>query len=132
MTSSTEQKLEKLQSNIKKSFAALEEGTADLARKLQSLSVGAEILPERIQTAECINRTSSKEYERLMDRILIQEVTIYAMKIMYKGEILSLMDKLHTLKSLMKALEQNTGQEIQALQKAMVYRLKKLGGTYRL
>ena len=48
------------------------EGTADLARKLQSLSVGAEILPETSQTAECINRSSSKRYERLMDRISIK------------------------------------------------------------
>ena len=126
MTPSTEQNLEKMQANIKNNFAALEEGTAYLACKLQSLPVGAKILNERFQTAKCINRISSKGYGRLMDRISIQEVTIHAMKILYKFEILSLTDKLHTLKSFPKALEKNTGQEIQALQKAMAYRLKKL------
>ena len=56
----------------------------------------------------------------------IQEGTIYAMKIMSKDEILSLMDRLHTLESSMRALEQNTGQEIQTLQKIMVNRFEKI------
>ena len=64
MTLSTEENLEKVQSDIK-------EGTADMDHKLQSLSVGNETLSEKIQTAECINRTLSKGYERLMDRISI-------------------------------------------------------------
>ena len=50
---------------------------------------------------------------------------MHAMKIMSKDETLSLLDKLHTLESSMKALEQNTGQEIQTLQKAVVNRFKK-------
>ena len=48
------------------------------------------------------------------------------MTIMPKDEILSLMDRLHTLESSMRALEQNTGWEIQTLQKAMVNRLKNI------
>lgn len=94
-----------------------------MARKLHSLSVGAETLSERIQTA---NRTLSKGNEILMDRMSIQEGTIHAMKIMSKNEILSLTDKLHTLKSSVKALEHNSGQEIQALQIAMVNRFEKI------
>ena len=62
----------------------------------------------------------------MADRLSIQEGTIHAMKIISKDEILSLMDKLHTLESSMKALEHNSGQEIQALQKAMVNRFKKI------
>ena len=61
----------------------------------------------------------------MADRLSIQEGTIHAMKIISKDEILSLMDKLHTLESSMKALEHNSGQEIQALQKAMVNRFEK-------
>ena len=48
MTLSTEQNLEKVQSDIKERFTIVEEGTADLDRKLQSLSVGTETLSERI------------------------------------------------------------------------------------
>ena len=62
----------------------------------------------------------------MTDRMSIQEGTIYAMKIMSKDEILSLMDRLHTLESSMRALEQNTGQEIQTLQKIMVNRFEKI------
>ena len=61
-----------------------------------------------------------------MDRISLQEGTIHAIKIMSRNEILSLREKLHTLESSVKALEYNTGQEIQALQKAMVNIFKKL------
>ena len=104
----------------------MEEGPADLARKIQSMTVSAETLAERIKTTECINRTLSKGYDRLIDRISIQEGKVHAMSIMSKDEIVSLMDKLHALESSMKALEHNTGEEIQALQKAMVNRFEKI------
>ena len=45
---------------------------------------------------------------------------------MSKDETLSLLDRLHTLESSMRALEQNTGQEIQTLQKAVVKRFEKI------
>ena len=48
------------------------------------------------------------------------------MRIMSKEEMVSPTDKLHALESLMKALEHNTGQEIQDLQKAMVSRFNKI------
>ena len=129
MTRSTGLNFEKVQSNInsfKERFAILEEETADLTHKIQSMTVGAETLFERIQTTKCINWTLSKGYDRLIDRMSIQEGTIHAMKIMSKDEILSLMDRFHTLESSMKALENNTGQEIQALQRAMETDLKRL------
>ena len=51
---------------------------------------------------------------------------MHAIKIMSKDETLFLLDRLHTLKSSMRALEQNTGQEIQTLQKAVVKRFEKI------
>ena len=104
----------------------MDEGTVDLYHKLQSLSVGTETLSERIKTAECDNWILSKGYDRLADRLSIQEGTIHAMKIISKDEILSLMDKFHTLESSMKVLKHNSGQEIQALKKAMVNRFEKI------
>ena len=46
--------------------------------------------------------------------------------IVSREEMVSLTDKLHALESLMKALEHNTGQEIQDLQKAMMSRFNKI------
>ena len=120
-----------------------------MTRNLQSMTVSAETLVERIKTIECENWTLSKWYDRLIDRISIQEGTVHAMRIMSKKdmvsltdklhtlellmkaivsreEIVSLTDKLHALESLMKALEHNTGQEIQNLQKAMLSRFNKI------
>ena len=97
-----------------------------MTHNLQSMTVSAETLAERIITIECENRTLSKGYDRLIDRISIQEGTVHAMRIMSKEDIVSLTDKLHALESLMKALEHNNGQEIQDLQKAMVSRFNKI------
>lgn len=129
MTRSTGLNFEKVQSNInsfKERFAVLEEETADLTHKIQSMTVGAETLFERIQTTKCINGTLSKGYDRLIGRMSIQEGTIHAISIMSKDEILSLTNKLHTLESSVKALEHNSGQKIWGLQKAMVNRLEKI------
>ncbi|KAK7831163.1 hypothetical protein U0070_020383 [Myodes glareolus] len=129
MTRSTGQNIKKVQSDIASlegSVTALEEGTTKMTHNLQSMNVSAETLAERIITIECENRTLSKGYDRLIDRISIQEGTVHAMRIMSKEDIVSLTDKLHALESLMKALEHNTGQEIQDLQKAMVSRFNKI------
>ena len=130
-------------------FGALKEGTTKMTRNLQSVTVSAETLAERIKTIECENWTLSKGYDRLIDRISIQEGTVHVMRIMSKEdmvslpdklhalelsmkaivsreEMVSLTDKLHALELLMKALEHNTGQEIQDLQKAMVSRFTKI------
>ena len=99
---------------------------ADLVHKTQSTTVGVETLFERIFTVECINWTLSKGYDRLTDRMSLQEGNIHALKIMSKDEILFLTDRLHNLESSMRVLEQNTGQEIQTVQKAMVNRFEKI------
>ena len=70
-----------MQSNIfslKGIFTALEEETNKMTRNLQSMTVNAETLAERIITIECENRTLSKGYDRLIDRISIQEGTVHA------------------------------------------------------
>ena len=129
MTRSTGQNIKKVQSDIASLegiFTTLEEETTKMTRNLQSMTVSAETLAERIITIECENQTLSKGYDRLIDRISIQEGTVHAMRIMSKEDIVSLTDKLHALESLMKALEHNTGQEIQDLQKAMVSGFNKI------
>lgn len=50
---------------------------------------------------------------------------MHTIKVMYKDETLSLLDKFHILESSERALEQNTGQENQTLQKAIVKRFEK-------
>ena len=59
-------------------------------------------------------------YNRLTGRMSLQEVNMHAIKIMSKDETLSL------LESWMRALEQNTGQEIQTLQKVVENRFEKI------
>ena len=62
----------------------------------------------------------------MTDRMSLREGNMYAIKIMSKDETLSLLDRLHTLESSMRALQQKTEQEIQTLQKAMVNRFEKM------
>ena len=93
---------------------------------MSPMTVSAETLFKRIRTVEIINKTLSKGYDRLTDRMSLQEGNMHAMKIMSKDETLSLLDRLHTLEFSMRTLEQNTGQEIQTLQKAVVNRLEKI------
>ena len=62
----------------------------------------------------------------MTDRLSPQEGKMHAMEIISKDETLSLLDRLHTLESPMRALEQNTGQEVQTLQKAVVNRFEKI------
>ena len=51
---------------------------------------------------------------------------MHAIKIMSKDEMLFLLEKFHSLEFSVRALKQNTGQEIQTFQKAVVRRLKKI------
>ena len=107
MTRSTGQNIKKVQSDIASlegSVTALEEGTTKMTHNLQSMNVSAETLAERIITIECENRTLSKGYDRLIDRISIQEGTVHAMRIMSKEDIVSLTDKLHALELSMNAI----------------------------
>ena len=110
MTQSTDQNIKKVQSDIASSegsFTALEEETTKMTRNLQSMTVNAETLAERIITIEWENQTLSKGYDRLIDRISIQEGTVHAMRIMSKEDIVSLTDKLHALELSMKAIMSN-------------------------
>ena len=96
MIRSTGLVLEKVQSDsnsFKERFSTLEKETADLTHKTQSMTVGAETLFERIHTVECTNWTLSKGYDRLTDRMSLQEGNRHAKKIMSKDEILSLTDR---------------------------------------
>ena len=61
------------------------------------MTVGAEILFERICTVEYICQTLSKGYEGLIDRMSLQEGNMHAIKIMSKDETLSLLDRLDVL-----------------------------------
>ena len=76
------------------------------------MTEGAQTLSERIHTIECINQTLSKGYDSLTDIMSLYEGNMHATKIISKDEILSLLDRLHTLESSMRAFEQNTRQEI--------------------
>ena len=69
-TRSTEILLEMVQTDsnlFKGRFSTLEKETANLAHKIQSMTVGTETLFERICTVECINQNLSKEYDRLIE-----------------------------------------------------------------
>ena len=80
----------------------------------------AEIICERIHAVELTNRNLLKSYDRLMDKVSLQEGNMHTITIMSKDEMLSLLDKFHNLESSIRASEQNTGHEIQTLQKALV------------
>ena len=90
------------------------------------MTEGAETLSERIHIVECINQTLSKSYGRLTDSMSLQEGNMHATKIISKDATLFLLDRHLTWESSLWALAQNTGHEIQALQKAGVKKLKRL------
>ena len=72
---------------LKGKFSTLEKDTTNLTNKTQSMTEGAETLSERICTVECINQPQrnpvlkkkcinqmlSKGYDRLTDRMSLQE-----------------------------------------------------------
>ena len=90
------------------------------------MTENAVTLSDRIHTVECINQALSEGYDRLTDKMSLQEGNTHAIEIMSKDETLSLLDRLHPLKSSMRILEQNTGQEIQTLQKIVVDTFNKI------
>ena len=91
-----------------------------------SMLKGAETLSERIHAADFNNQNLLKSYDKLTDKLSLQEGNKDAIKIISKDESLSLLDKFHTLELSMRVLEQNTEQEIQTLQKAVVKRFEKI------
>lgn len=88
------------------------------------MSKGAETLSERIHAVEFKNWNLLKCYDRLIDKVSLQEGNMHAIKIMYKDETVSLLDKSHTGSS-MRALKHNTAQKTKTLQKAVVKRSEK-------
>ena len=110
----------------------IEKDNINLTDKIQSMLKGAETLSERICAVEFNNQNLLKSYDRLMDKVSLQEGNMHTIKIMSKDETLSLLDKFHTLESSVRALEQNTGQEIQTLQKPVVKDLKRLRNLLKL
>ena len=56
-----------------------------MTRNLQYVTVSAETLAERIKTMECENWTLSKGYDRLIDRISIQEGTVHVIEDYVQG-----------------------------------------------
>lgn len=85
-----------------------------------------ETLSKRIHDFECINWNMLKGYDRFIDRVSLQEGNTYAIKVTSKDETLSLLDRLYTLESSVKALEQNAWQENQTLRKAVVERFQNI------
>ena len=125
-TQSTEVLLEMVQTDsnlFKGRFSTLEKDIANLAHKTQSMTVGAETLFERIHTVECINQTLSKGYDRLTDKMSLQEGNMYAKKIVSKDETLSLLDITPWILSESIRREHWTGNP--DIKKAMVNRFEK-------
>ena len=58
------------------------------------MTVGTETLFKRICSAECINQTLLKGYDRLIDRMSLQKGNVHAINIMSKDEILTLLDRI--------------------------------------
>ena len=75
---------------LKRKFSTLEKDTTNLTNKTQSITGDTETLSKRICTVECINWNLSKGYDRLTNRISLQEGNMHAIKIMSKDETLSL------------------------------------------
>ncbi|XP_049979759.1 uncharacterized protein [Alexandromys fortis] len=131
-TQSSEVLLETVQSlqtdndRLKGKFSILEKNTANLTNKTQAMTEGAKTLSGRMCAIECISETLVKGYDRLTDRMSLQEENMLAIKIMSKSETSFLLDRLSTLESSVRALEQKTRQEIQTLQKAVVKRFEKI------
>ena len=73
------------------------------------MSKGSEKLSEIICAIEVNNWNLLKSYDRLTDKLSLQEGNMHAIKIMSKDETLLLLDKFHTLESSMRTLEWNTG-----------------------
>ena len=104
----------------------MEKDNINLTDKTQLMLKAAETLSERIRAAEFNNWNQLKSYDRLTNKVSLQEGNIHTIKIMSKDEMLSLLDKFYTLESSMRVLEWNTEQEIQTLQKSVVKIFEKI------
>ena len=124
----------KIKSYLKK-INTIEKGNINLTDKIESMSKGTEKLSERIHTVEFDNQNLLKSYDKLADRLSLQDGNLHAIQIMSKDEMLSLKKKLQTLEShvqnedqrlgaSMKSLEIYNGQKILALQKTVVKRFE--------
>ena len=71
----------------------------NLTDKTQSITEGAETLSERIHAVECINQNPLNSYDRLTDMVSLKRGNIFPIKIMFKDETLSLLNRLRTLES---------------------------------
>ena len=63
------------------------------------MSKGSETLSEISCAVELNNWNLLKNYDRLTDKVSLQKVNMQLIKIMFKDEMLSLLDKFHTLES---------------------------------
>ena len=63
------------------------------------MSKSIEKLSERIHTVKFDNQNLLKSYDRLADRVSLQEGNLHTIQIMSKDEVLSLKEKLQTLES---------------------------------
>ena len=106
----------------------------NLAYKTESISKSTKKLSERIHTVEFDNQNLLKCYDRLADRVFLQDGNLHTIQVMFKNGMLSLKEKLQALEShvqnedqrqgaSMKSLEIYTGQEIQALQKTIIKKI---------
>ena len=120
------QSLQTGSNRLKGKFNTLEEDTTNLTNKTQSMTEGAETLSGRNCTVECINQTLLKGCDRLTDKMSLKVGNMHPIKTMFKDETLSLLDRCHTLKFSMRALEQNIDLKIQTLQKAVTKRFEKI------
>ena len=71
----------------------------NLMDKTQSMMEGTETLSERIHALECINKNMLNSNDRLTHRVSLQKGNIYAVEIMSKDEMLSLLGRLHIMES---------------------------------
>ena len=111
--------------------------------KIDSLSKGTRKLPERIQAVEFDFEKLSQSFDKVTDRIYLQDGNLHDIQGQFKEEIQSLKGTIKTLESqvqngdqkidtLVKSLETHAGQEIQDLREAMIQRfemIEKIIGT---
>ena len=124
-------------------YVALIDRINTMIGKIDSLSKGTKKLPERIQAVEFDFEKLSQSFDKVTDRIYLQDGNLHDIQGQFKEEILSLKGTIKTLESqvqngdqkidtLVKSLETHAGQEIQDLREAMIQRfemIEKIIGT---
>ena len=76
MTRSTEQNLEKVQSYITEKFITMEEGTADMDHKLQSLSIGTATLTADIKERFITMEEGTDYLDRKLQSLSVENETL--------------------------------------------------------